>query len=49
MNNTTPNKETTFDKYLSEKLKDESFKAEWDALETEFSLIQASIDQTDPS
>ena len=38
------NKETTFDEYLNEKLKDPEFKAEWDALEPEFAIIQALID-----
>lgn len=35
---------STFDAYLNEKLKDPAFKAEYDALEPEFSMIQAMID-----
>lgn len=35
---------STFDAYLNEKLKDPAFKAEYDALEPEFSIIQAMID-----
>ncbi len=37
-------KETSFNEYLNEQLKDPEFKKEWDALEVEFSLIQALID-----
>lgn len=33
-----------FEKYLTERLKDPAFKAEYDALEPEFSIIQAMID-----
>jgi len=35
---------TTFNEYLAEKLKNPNFKAEYDALEPEFSIIQAMID-----
>ena len=31
--------------YLSEQLKDPEFKKEWDALEPEFNVIQAMIDE----
>jgi len=34
----------TFNEYLSEQLKDPEFRAEWDALEPEFAIIQAMID-----
>lgn len=34
----------TFDSYLAEKLKDPELKKEYDALEPEFSIIQAMID-----
>ena len=34
----------TFDSYLQEKLKNPEFKAEYDALEPEFSIMQAMID-----
>ena len=34
----------TFDSYLQEKLKNPEFKAEYDALEPEFSIMQAIID-----
>ncbi len=34
----------TFDSYLQEKLKDPEFKKEYDALEPEFSIMQAMID-----
>ena len=34
----------TFDSYLQEKLKDPEFKKEYDALEPEFSIMQAIID-----
>ena len=37
-------KETSFNEYLNEQLKDPEFKKERDALEVEFSLIQALID-----
>jgi transcriptional regulator with XRE-family HTH domain len=33
-----------WDKFLEEQLKDPEFKAEYDALETEFAIIQAMID-----
>jgi predicted transcriptional regulator len=33
-----------FEKLLAEQMKDENFKKEWDALEPEFSLMQAIID-----
>ena len=33
-----------FEKYLAERMKDPAFKAEYDALEPEFSRIQATID-----
>ena len=32
-----------FNQYLTEQLKDSSFKAEYDALEAEFAIIQAMI------
>jgi len=35
---------TTFNEYLAEKLKNPAFKAEYDALEPEFSIIQAMMD-----
>ena len=35
---------TNFDDFLAEKLKDPEFKAEYDALEPEFAIIQAIID-----
>ena len=35
---------TNFRDYLNEQLKDPAFKAEWDALEPEFAIIQAMID-----
>lgn len=34
----------TFDSYLQDKLKNPEFKAEYDALEPEFSIMQAMID-----
>ncbi len=34
----------TFDSYLQEKLKNPEFKAEYDALEPDFSIMQAMID-----
>ena len=34
----------TFNEYLSEQLQDPEFRAEWDALEPEFAIIQAMID-----
>lgn len=33
----------TFDDYLAEQMQDEEFKAEYDALDPEFSIIQAMI------
>lgn len=33
-----------FDKFLKEQLKDPEFRAEWDALEPEFTIVQAMID-----
>ena len=33
-----------FDDFLNEQLKDPEFRAEWDALEPEFAIIQAIID-----
>ena len=33
-----------WDKFLEEQLKDPAFKAEYDALEPEFAIIQAMID-----
>ena len=35
---------TSFNKYLDEHLKDPNFKAEYNALESEFEAIQATID-----
>lgn len=35
---------SNFNDYLSQKMKDPVFKAEYDALEPEFSIIQAMID-----
>ncbi len=35
---------TNFDDYLQERLQDPEFKAEYDALEPEFSLIRAMLD-----
>lgn len=35
---------TKFNEYLNEQMKDPAFKAEWDALEPEFSIMQAMID-----
>ena len=34
----------TFDNYLTEQMQDEEFKAEYDALDPEFSIIQAMIE-----
>ena len=42
-------KETTFDEYLNKQLKDSDFKKEWDALEAEFSIVQALIDARESS
>ena len=36
--------DTSFDHYLQEQLKDPEFKAEFDALEPEYAIIQAMID-----
>ena len=35
---------TDFDEFLEEQLKDPEFRAEWDALEPEFAIVQAMID-----
>ena len=35
---------SNFNNYLSQKMKDPAFKAEYDALDPEFSIIQAMID-----
>jgi transcriptional regulator with XRE-family HTH domain len=35
---------TTFKDYLNEQLKNSDFKKEWDALEPEFTIIQAILD-----
>ncbi len=35
---------TGFNDYLNEQMKDPVFKAEWDALEPEFSIMQAMVD-----
>ena len=35
---------SNFNDYLSQKMKDPAFKAEYDAIEPEFSIIQAMID-----
>ena len=35
---------TNFKEYLEEQMSDPSFKQEWDALEPEFSIVQALID-----
>lgn len=35
---------TDFEEYVAEKLKDPEFKAEFDALEPEYAIIQAMID-----
>ncbi len=35
---------TSFDEYLNEQLKDPEFKEEWDALEPEFTIVQAILD-----
>ena len=32
---------TNFNDFLNEQMKDPEFKAEWDALDTEFSVIEA--------
>ena len=42
-------KETSFNEYLNEQLKDPVFKKEWDALEAEFSIVQAIIDARESS
>ena len=42
-------KETSFNEYLNEQLKDPEFKMEWDALEAEFSIVQAIIDARESS
>ncbi len=35
---------TTFDEFLNEQMKDEEFKKEYEALEPEFTVIQAMLD-----
>ena len=35
---------TSFDEYLNKQMENPEFKREWDALEPEFSIIQAIID-----
>ncbi|MBQ9886492.1 MAG: helix-turn-helix transcriptional regulator [Lachnospiraceae bacterium] len=35
---------TNFDEFLAEQMKDEEFKKEYDALEPEFTIMQAMID-----
>lgn len=35
---------TKFNDYLNDQMKDPAFKKEWDALEPEFSIMQAMID-----
>ena len=35
---------TSFDEYLNDQLKDPEFKKEWDALEPEFTIVQAILD-----
>ena len=35
---------TSFNEYLNEQLKDPEFKKEWDALEPEFTIVQAILD-----
>lgn len=42
-------KETSINEYLKEQMKDPEFKKEWDALEPEFSLVQALIDARESS
>ena len=42
-------KETTFNEYLNKQLKDSEFKKEWDALEAEFSIVQALINARESS
>lgn len=42
-------KETSFNEYLNEQLNDSEFKKEWDALEVEFSIVQALIDARESS
>ena len=37
-------KETDFNEYLIEQMNDPDFKKEWDALEPDFSIVQALID-----
>lgn len=36
-----------FDDYLNEQLKNDEFKAEYEALEPEFAIIQAMLDEAD--
>lgn len=40
---------TTFDEFLNDQLKNPHFKAEYDALEPEFAIIQALIDARNES
>lgn len=40
---------STFDSYLKEQLKDPAFKEEYDALEPEFTIIQAIVDARNAS
>lgn len=35
---------TSFDDYLQAQMKDPEFRAEWDALEPEFAIMQAMVD-----
>ena len=35
---------TNFDEFLEDQLEDPEFRAEWDALEPEFAIVQAMID-----
>ena len=44
MPKTTHKEETTFEDYLDEQLKNDDFKAEWEALEPEYTIVQALID-----
>ena len=37
-------KETTFENYLDEQLKNDDFKAEWEALEPEYANVQTLIE-----
>ena len=42
-------KETSFNEYLNEQLNDSEFNKEWEALEVEFSIVQALIDARESS